>query len=115
MYKFSYAEILDESCTLNRERERFALDHAVELLTRANAAGPGSEEMTNALAFVQKLWGFFISDLSDPHNELPQQVRADLASLGLWVIQEADQILTARSGDLAGLISVNQAIRDGLK
>ena len=28
MYRFSYAEILDESATLNRERERLALDKA---------------------------------------------------------------------------------------
>lgn len=57
MYRFSYAEILDESATLNRERERLALDQAVNLLTLAAKAEPGSCEVLAAVAYLQKLWG----------------------------------------------------------
>lgn len=115
MYRFSYAEILDESATLNRERERLALDQAVELLTLADKAEPGSREVLAAASYVQKLWGFFISDLADANNELPRELRATLASLGLWVIQECDRLTTATGGSIPMLIDVNSAIRDGLK
>lgn len=115
MYQFSYAEILDESGTVNRERERLALDHAVDLLTRAEAAGPGSGEVATAVTFLQKLWSFFIADLADPHNALPQPLKADLASLGLWVMQESDRLINNQPANIGLLISVNRAMREGLK
>ena len=115
MYRFSYAEILDESATLNRERERLALDQAVNLLTLAAKAEPGSCEVLAAVAYLQKLWGFFITDLADANNELPRDLRATLASLGLWVIQECDRLISGTGGDIPMLIDVNIAIRDGLK
>lgn len=115
MYRFSYAEILDESATLNRERERLALDQAVDLLTLAAKAEPGSREVLAAVAYLQKLWGFFISDLADPNNELPRELRGTLASLGLWVIQECDRLISGTGGSIPMLIDVNTAIRDGLK
>lgn len=115
MYRFSYAEILDESATLNRERERLALDKAVELLTLAAKAEPGSRETMAAVAYLQKLWGFFIADLADANNELPRELRASLASLGLGVIQECDRLISGSGGSIGLLIDINTAIRDGLK
>lgn len=115
MYRFSYAEILDESASLNREREGLALDHAIELLVLAQAAGRGSNEVMAAMVYLQRLWSFFIADLADNDNALPRDLRASLASLGLWVIQESDKVLAGSSGDLTQLIDVNRMIRDGLK
>ncbi len=115
MYRFSYAEILDESATLNRERERLALDKAVELLTLAAKTEPGSRETMAAVAYLQKLWGFFIADLADANNELPRELRASLASLGLGVIQECDRLISGTGGSIGLLIDINTAIRDGLK
>lgn len=115
MYRYSYAEILDESASLNRERERLALDRAVVLLVEAQAAGAGSREMLGAAAYAQKLWSFLIADLADPHNELPKELRAQLASIGLWVLQETDKLIAGTGGDVPALIDVNRAIRDGLK
>ncbi|MFD2031540.1 hypothetical protein ACFSKM_16870 [Ancylobacter dichloromethanicus] len=35
-----------------------ALDHAIELLTQAQANGPSSPEAAQAVLHLQKLWGF---------------------------------------------------------
>ncbi|MFG1296616.1 flagellar biosynthesis regulator FlaF [Xanthobacter variabilis] len=115
MYKFAYAEILDEAGTSGRERERQAFDMAMDLLVQAQAAGPGTPEMRTALLTVQKMWRFFIADIADAQNELPETLRVNLASLGLWIIQEADRILSDPTRDVALLIDVNRTIRDGLK
>ncbi|OYX15280.1 MAG: flagellar biosynthesis regulator FlhF [Rhizobiales bacterium 32-66-8] len=115
MYKFSYAEILEESGAINRERERLALDHAIELMQLADAAGPRSKEVYTAVDYVQKLWSFFIKDLADPHNELAENLRVNLVSIGLWVMSETDHIVHERSKNFTGLIDVTRAIRDGLR
>ncbi|MEP9368260.1 flagellar biosynthesis regulator FlaF [Xanthobacter sp. VNH20] len=115
MYRFSYDEIFEESGAVTRERERMALDHAIELLTVAADAGPNSREATAALEYLQRLWAFLIRDLANPNNELAEALRANLISIGLWMLKEADQIVQDRSQNFAGLIDINRTIRDGLR
>lgn len=115
MYKFSYAEILEEGGEQGREREQQALDHALELLNEAQAHGPQSQEGMSAINYLQKVWNFLIEDLASPGNALGDHLRADLISIGIWVIREADRLLTDPSGNFTALIEVNTTIRDGLK
>lgn len=115
MYKFSYAEVLDDAGDERRGREVMAIDHGIELLRQADLSNVMEPSTRDALLYIQQLWGFFIRDLADSDNALAEPVRADLISIGLWVIREADRILAGASTDLAGLIDINRTIRDGLK
>ncbi len=115
MYRISYAEIVDDSSAERRAQERLALDHAIDLLTAAEEKGPSSPEATQALLYLQKLWGFLIKDLASPNNELGEALRANLISIGLWVIKEADQIMQEKRTSFTGIIDVTRTIRDGLK
>jgi flagellar protein FlaF len=115
MYKLSYAEIMDGDCAQARSHEREALDEAIALMTEAEARGPGSPETLKAIQHIQQLWAFFIQDLTQPENELAEALRADLISIGLWAIAEADRILGDPSKSFATLIEVNAKIRDGLQ
>jgi flagellar protein FlaF len=115
MYRFSYAEVQEDAAGEARARERQGLDHAIALLQRAASCGPRSPEAIEAVRFLQDLWGFFIQDLTDPNNDLAAQLRADLISIGLWVIKESDRVINERSQSFADLIDVNKTIRDGLK
>ena len=92
MYQFSYAEVLDETPKGARERERQAIDRSIELLQRGRGAGVRSREAIEAVLFVRRLWGYLIEDLAKPENDLPQKLRADLISIGLWIMREAEQI-----------------------
>lgn len=114
MYKFSYAEILDDSGNEARGRERAALDRAIELLSVAEVNGARSQEASTALLQVQRLWNFLIADLANPQNGLAEQLRADLISIGIWVMKEADRILNDQQQSFTALIDVNKTIRDGL-
>lgn len=115
MYRFSYAEVQEDAAGEARTRERQGLDHAIGLLQRAAACGPRSPEAIEAVRFLQDLWGFFIQDLTDPNNDLAEQLRADLISIGLWVIKESDRVISERSQSFTDLIDVNISIRDGLR
>lgn len=114
MYQFSYAEVLDDTPQGARQRERQAIDHSIELLEAADKAGPQSREAVEALLFVRKLWAILVEDLAKPENDLPQKLRADLISIGLWVMREAEQIRLEKSANFKGMIEVSQSIRDGL-
>jgi flagellar protein FlaF len=115
MYQFPYAEVLDETPQSARAREREAIERSIELLQAADKAGVQSREAVEALLFVRRLWSVLIEDLAKTENDLPQQMRADLISIGLWVMREAEQIRLEKSSNFKGIIEVSQSIRDGLQ
>jgi flagellar protein FlaF len=115
MYQFSYAEILEDDPQSSRERERQALDHAVELLELAKKKGRYSREAIDALYYVRKLWMILIEDLANPENDLPDVLKADLINVGIWVTRETDVISVGKSDNFEGLIDVCGIVRDGLR
>jgi flagellar protein FlaF len=115
MYKMSYAEVMEASPHEKRARERQALDHAIALMSAAEGKAATSPEASAAIAYVQRLWTFFIDSLTDPGNELATSIKSDLISIGLWAIAESDRILGGSARSFSNLIAVNQTIRDGLK
>lgn len=115
MYKFYYNEVLDESPKTARENERTALERSIDLLQQAERVGAGSREAVEAIFFVRRLWGIFIEDLAKPENGLPEKLRADLVSIGLWVMRETEEIRQGRSKNFTGLIDVSRTISEGLR
>ena len=115
MYQFSYAEVLDETPKDARARERKAIEHSIELLQRAEQSGARSHEAVEALLFVRRLWSLLIEDLANPENDLPEALRADLISIGLWIMREAELIRLEKSDNVKGLIEISMIIYEGLQ
>ncbi|WP_029030044.1 flagellar biosynthesis regulator FlaF [Salinarimonas rosea] len=115
MYQFSYAEIVEDTFSDTRAREREAVEQAIALLRRAQDAGATSRETVEALHFTRQLWAILIEDLASAENDLPQKLRADLISIGLWVMREAEAIRMGQTDDFSAIIEVNQTIAEGLR
>lgn len=115
MFEFAYKEIVDESPQAMRAQERRAMDQVIGLLRDGAGAGWGSREMVNGLYQLRRLWLVFLEDLNNPENALPDQLRAGLLSIGIWVNKEIDRVNSGATTDLTPLIEINEIIRDGLK
>jgi flagellar protein FlaF len=115
MYQFSYAEIQTDSIADAKDRERQLLTRSIDLLVGARDTGPMSMQAIEALHFMNKVWTAFIEDLGSPDNELPKELRANLISIGLWLLREGEKIRQGRSDNFEGLIDVSQIIRDGIQ
>jgi len=61
----------------------------------------------------RRLWLVLQMDLSSAENKLPDDVKAQLISLSIWVDRECRQILRD-DGDVQALINVNRSIMEGL-
>jgi flagellar biosynthesis activator protein FlaF len=114
MYKFSYEEAMSESGNRKRENERLAIEQSVALLKSAEKAGPSSREAIDAICFINRLWSFLLEDLAKPDNALPDDVRAKLISIGIWMLREAQSISNGKSRNFAGLIEISNVIAEGL-
>ncbi len=115
MYQFSYSEVAEDSPQEMRGMERRVLDQAIALLRIARDKGPGSRELVDALFFYRRLWSIFMDDLANPENELPEELRAGLISIGIWIVKEIELIRSGKANDLTAMIEISEIIRDGLK
>ncbi len=115
MYQFSYAEVVEDSFQDSRSRERQALERAVEMLELGKKRGARSQEAAEALAYVRKLWLVLIDDLSNPENDLPEGLRAELISIGIWVTRETARLSAGQSQNFEGLMEICGIVREGLK
>ncbi|MDB5525953.1 MAG: flaF [Rhizobium sp.] len=115
MYQFSYAEIMADDVADSRERERQVLDRAVNLLRIATGSGRDSREAVEALYYTRRVWVAFIDDLRNEDNQLPLPLRADLISIGIWILKEVDRIRLRKSHNFKGIADIITIIRDGLK
>jgi flagellar biosynthesis activator protein FlaF len=115
MYQFSYAEIQTDSVADAKDRERQLLNRSIDLLTAARDQGPNSMIAVQAIHFLNRVWTTFIEDLGNPENGLPRELRANLISIGLWLLREGEEVRQGRSENFDGLIEVSQIIRDGIQ
>ena len=115
MYEFSYNEVVDDSHQVMRVRERGALDRVIAMLRAARDKGENSREAIEAIFYLRRLWAIFLDDLRNPENELPEQLRAGIVSIGIWMNREIDRFRTGQTKDLTPIIEINEIIRDGLK
>ncbi|MGY8666535.1 flagellar biosynthesis regulator FlaF [Bradyrhizobium sp. UFLA05-109] len=110
----AYETVVEDSSLEARGRERMALTLGIERLERLGKGLFSAEDLVETLLYVRRLWAIFIEDLSHPENGLPEQLRADIISIGLWVIKESDRLRTEKSNDVGQLVEINRVIRDAL-
>ena len=110
----SYETTIEDSGREARSREQRALDHGVDLLRQLQGGNLKSSEENEALLYIRRLWAFFVEDLANPRNGLPEALRAELISIGLWIIKEADRIRQDEATDVDELVAINIIIRDAL-
>ena len=114
MYQFSYTEILDDTATESRKREQRAFERSIELLREAQLAGPKSRQGAEAITFVNRLWSLLMEDLAKPENALPKELKAELISIGIWVMGELEQVRKGKKDDFSAIIEVSDSIAKSL-
>ena len=98
------------------------IDKAAEKVVGVRVVGPypqtipqGSQQL---LAWRQRhgvpFGKWLVLYWDDPAEVAPEKLRAELISIGLWVIGEADRVREERSTDVAQLLGINIIIRDAL-
>lgn len=114
MQRIQYGELLEDDGQLARERERMALDQSILLLEQAGAADAGAVQIAEAIAFTSKLWTVLVEDLANPDNGLPKPLKAQIVSIGIWILRDLEQARTDAAHDFSDVVAVSKAIRDGL-
>ena len=71
-------------------------------------------QYADALNWNNQVWDLFADDCGTAGNQLPNELRGAIVSLGIWVKKETQAALSG-TGDLDSLIAVNRDIMKGLR
>jgi flagellar biosynthesis activator protein FlaF len=114
LYKISYADVQADSQADSKEREREVMDRSIELLSEARAKGADTFAAVEAIHYTVRIWTAFLEDLARNDNQLTKELRANLISVGIWILRECDAIRQGHTKTFDSLIDISQIIRGGL-
>jgi flagellar protein FlaF len=115
MYQSLYSEMAAETTASIRDNERQAFEQSITLLRSAQVKGRGSRESVEALLYLSRLWSILLEDLVHPENGLPEELRASLISIGIWMLRRGEEIRLGKHEDFQPLIEVSESICNGLR
>lgn len=115
MSQAAYLEVARDSQKDGRAQEREAFDHVIKLLTRAQKEGIASRVCVEAMLATSRLWSVLMEDLGHEGNALPKPLRAQLISIGIWIVRCCEEVRLGERSDLSGILDICVMIRDGLK
>jgi flagellar biosynthesis activator protein FlaF len=67
----------------------------------------------DAIDWNRRVWSFMAGDCISQDNSLPEQLRASIVSLSLWVGRYSSEVMQ-RNADIEPLIDINRTIMQGL-
>lgn len=83
-------------------------------LLQARDFGPDRlKEKSEILDRNRRVWMSFAADCASQHNQLPDQLRAGIISLSMFVSRETSEAMRG-NGDMDTLIEINKMIMQGL-
>jgi flagellar biosynthesis activator protein FlaF len=114
MYQSAYQDIMEAGASSTRSREREALERSVVLLKLARETGFRSHRGAEAIYTANRVWSFLIEDLSLSDNELPDEVRANLISIGIHVLKRLADLRAGEAEAVDDIIEITEIIQGGL-
>ena len=82
-------------------------------LMGAKDNGLQNAELIAALDWNRRMWSAFSSDCAAKGNGLPDQLRASIISLAIWVSKHSSAVMRGQE-NIDDLISINRTVMEGL-
>lgn len=100
-----------------REREaELLIKAAIQLQNVKDADTQDRTALYQALIYNRKLWSVFVASVAEPDNPLPQDIKNNIASLGMFIFNQTIEVQENPEPEkLNSLININREIAAGLR
>ncbi|WP_428529616.1 flagellar biosynthesis regulator FlaF [Roseibium sp.] len=73
-------------------------------------------EVDDALIYNRKLWTVLVTSATSDESSLPQEIKNNIGSLGVFVFKQTMNVITTQDPEkLGSLININRTIAEGLR
>jgi len=98
-----------------REMDAAAFSQAAYVLDQAKQSLTDKDLCERALKYNQLLWSIIQSDVAKKNNQLPDEIKANLMSLSIFVDKQTSKGITNPTAEVFdSLININLNISEGL-
>jgi flagellar biosynthesis activator protein FlaF len=115
MYMKHYEQVAEDTSERIRNNEVRALEHSIDLMKKARNSQMLPRDVVEAVFFVNRLWCVLLEDLASRENALPEALRANLISIGIWMLRAVEDIRQNKVKSFDPLITISQTIATGLR
>jgi flagellar biosynthesis activator protein FlaF len=92
------------------------LKAARQLQATEKSWGEKPSDLADALEHNKKLWTFLLSTVMNPENPLPQEIRQNVANLGIFIMGQILEVAQDPSSEkIAVLVNLNCELAKGLR
>ena len=96
-----------------RDNERLIFGRVTGMLIAARDSGDRARQLIEAIDKNRRMWGILAADCASEANGLPEQTRAQIISLSIWVNKYSGLVVREKAS-LDPLIDINKTIMEGL-
>jgi len=111
----AYKKVANETSTTRELEATLLLKSAARFQAIRDAWEGRKADLNDALLFNRKLWTIFIDSITREDHPLPRDVRQNVASLGVFVINRTIKLTgDPKPEGLGSLININRELAAGL-
>jgi flagellar protein FlaF len=111
----AYGKVAKQTSSPRDLEADLLLRAAARLQALSDGWDTSRDQMDEALLYNRKLWSIFLDTVMRRDNPLPEQVRQNVANLGVFVMNQTMSIITEPKREkLGALININREIASGL-
>ncbi len=96
-----------------RETEYRLFGQVTRALMDAVGSAPTDHKLVDAIDWNRRMWSTLAADCASDDNKLPEQLRASIISLSIFVSKYSSQVIR-EGAELDTLIDINKTIMEGL-
>lgn len=111
----AYGKVAHQTAGPRELEANMLLRAAAQLQAVQDTWGTEASRLNDALVFNRRLWSIFMAAVVEPDHPLPKEVRQNVATLGVFVMNQTLSIMVdSRPEKLAPLIDINRELASGL-
>ncbi len=111
----AYRSVAKEIASPRELEASLLLRSAARLQAVSDSWERDTSGLQEALFFNRKIWTVFLGAITSPDNQLPREIRQNIANLGVFIMKQTMSVMSdPRRESLAPLININREIAAGL-
>ncbi|MBL1406436.1 MAG: hypothetical protein COC00_010670 [Rhizobiales bacterium] len=115
MFNLAYAEAAEGDQGEARSEEYQAMEYSIGVMESSLRDPENAGKRIKAIFDTANVWTLLMEDLGQVDNAYPNELKAGLISIGIFILKQLQAMRGDSSVSFATIIDVTKTIKEGLK
>jgi len=115
MFFQAYQEVNQDDQGSARSTEREVIGKSIAAMSACDVNPENLLDRVRTIHYVRDVWTYFLKDLALPENEMPNELKASLISIGIFILKHLELMRSQQDVHFDPIIEISQTIKKGLE